>query len=297
MASIEAFFMPLSLRYDWFVIEKPDQVALKKTVDVYHYLIQKVAQVGRSYIDHDPEKDLWSDTLIWIPGLWRMAGQWINGSQKFRSSISLKEFTFFLVDQKINTLASLYVDGQSYNDVMIWLEEQIIAQKLSSNRLTAELPYELPDSLPDQKVPLSINDVPLGNVLGGYFHDVFVLLSSLKEQYDGSTTEIRIFPKRFDMEMKVILKETGDFSTNTYIRLGFSPGNHIHQEPYLYVNSWPYVSASALPEAPQEGFWYQDDWVGLVFPLFSVVGKQNQDELLLSYYQESLQLFKDYLLD
>ena len=198
------FFMPASQKYDWYIINQQHPEHFKKTVEAYHHIIQNVAAVGRSYMESDPAKDLWADSLVWVPGLWRMAGKWVQGSKPFRSSLSFKDFSIFLVDQKVNILGSFNMEGKSYYDAMIWLEEQIFSQELSSKNLSTELPYEVPVYAGDNKKVFSKESAPLGETVGGFYHDAFILLTAMKEEYPAST-DISIFPRHFDMEIKILL--------------------------------------------------------------------------------------------
>jgi hypothetical protein len=288
--------MSVDLKYEWFPLFCPDLPSFQKCRESYHHAIQIVSGVGRSYIETDtPEFDE-NATLSWIPGLWRMAGKWVQGNSSFRSSVGFREFAIFLVDQKVNTLGAHDIAGHNYRELMIWLEEKIISQNLSSSELTTDLPYQLPDYAQDIKKVFDMCPTENGELLGGYFHDAFILLSSLKETHIAST-ETLIYPHHFDMEVKVLLKETGEMSTNTFVRLGFSPGDELMSAPYLYINSWPNLSADSLPKAPGDSHWETEEYVGLMLPLSFSYDKDNQYEYLMSFYNRGLALFTSKLLD
>jgi hypothetical protein len=287
--------MPANTKYDWFPLHQPELTSYQRTFHAFHHALQNVASVGRSYIDPSSENDE-NAVLSWVPGLWRLVGKWVHGSTPFRSSLGFKDFSIHLVDQKINPLGHFEMSGHSYNDAMIWLEEQIITQNLSSKALTTKLPYDLPAYASDNKSKFPPEDELIGESLGGFFHDAFILQSMMKEQSENST-DIVVYPRRFDMETKIILKETDEMATNTFVRLGFCPGDGQIKEPYLYINSWPYVNIEETGSLPVDCFWENERIVGMILTLANAYQENDQLEYLLNFYQEGFEAFKTRLLD
>jgi hypothetical protein len=84
---------------------------------------QNVALVGIHYTEQANEQPY--NTLSWIPGLWRMAGCWVEGTKTFRSSLSITSFELFLVDKKLNILGQFLLIDKKFNQSLLWLEEQM----------------------------------------------------------------------------------------------------------------------------------------------------------------------------
>jgi len=181
-------------KYNWHRLDPVDLDALRELKNQYHLALQNVAAVGRMFLGEE-ENDK-NAVLNWVPGLWRLAGHWITGEDTFRSSISFDDFSIYLVNEKIKTLASINLAGKKQNQVLVWLEQHIINLRLSSSHLIMNLPYELP-SYPTQKgKPFADPDPELCRTLGGYFHNAFFLFAQMKETYD-KTSEITLDHNRY----------------------------------------------------------------------------------------------------
>ncbi|MFT4738895.1 MAG: hypothetical protein ACI8QD_002909 [Cyclobacteriaceae bacterium] len=280
---------------EWYPLISVEKDDLHDAFETFHTAVQNISSVGRTFLPDQHSADDDAATLIWVPGLWRLAGQWIPAAKTFRSSISFKDFTIYLVDQKLNTLGSLNLTEKSYQESMLWLEQQIISLELSTNQLSTELPYELPLYAKHYKDPFNLISPTLAEIVGGYFHNTYLLLTAIKHEHE-LTTDVRVYPHHFDMEMKIILKKTGDLSTDTYVRLGFSPGEP-SIEPYLYINSWPYPETADLPLAPAGSEWRVDDWVGLSYPISQLLDTSNQAAEMAAFFSAGLAIFTTLLLD
>ena len=151
-----------------------------------------------------------------------MAGKWIAADVTFRSSISLDTFEIFLVDKKVKTLSSFKLEGVTYPQLMIWLEEQIGKLGLDASNLTINLPYEIPKHPVEDGETFQLKYARTAVELSKYFHNTYLALKKVKTRFD-SDSEIRIWPKRFDLSLQIVLRDTGDPETNTQIVLGMNP--------------------------------------------------------------------------
>ncbi len=259
----------------------------------YHLALQNVAAVGRTFLPEDPhDKNAW---LVWIPGLWRMAGKWVEGIHKFRSSVSFEDFNIYLVDEKVQTLDAFNLEEKTLNQAFVWLEQHIISLNLSSSHLVMNLPYQLPQEVMDKK-QFSLTDSRVTRILGGYFHDAFIIHSEYKEKFEH-TRDIFISPKRMHMEMDVVIIETDEEETDTLITLGFSPGDQIYNEPYFYVTSRPYLDEENLPKFSTRGFWHQDEWIGAVYLAKNLWDSSNQKETAMYFFDEAIEKTRSLLLN
>ncbi len=285
----------VSDKYDWFRFAPVDLDALKDLKDQYHQALQNVAAVGRMFLGED-ENDR-NAVLHWVPGLWRLAGQWVTAKETFRSSISFEDFSIYLVNKKVKTLATINLAGKKQNQVLVWLEEHIINLNLSSSHLVMNLPYDLPPHPTQKGESFSAPDLQLCKCLGGHFHNAFFLFSEMKELYER-TSGIDISPERFDARMQIILKETDEEATNTYIVVGFSPGDEFFSEPYYFVRSWPpYVPESKLQPLRTRGFWYEDEWIGAVYMVRNLWDSNDQRSTIMYFFSEAIDQLMKILLD
>ena len=118
------FVLSVSEKYNWHELKPIDLEVLREIREEVHLAIQHVAAVGRTFLEADSRDR--NASLAWIPGLWRIAGKWVAGTHTFRSSLSFEDFSIYLVDEKVNPLASIHLDNKSHNQVLVWLEEHII---------------------------------------------------------------------------------------------------------------------------------------------------------------------------
>lgn len=287
--------MKVQEKYSWYHIDPIDPELFNDLRDQYHHAIQNVAAVGRMFLgEHEYDENA---ELSWTPGLWRLVGKWISGNEVFRSSISFQDFTIYLVNQKVSTLASLYLGGRTQNQILVWLEEQIINLNLSSSHLVMKLPYELPPFRTLKKgETFKELDVNICEKFGGHFHNAFYLFSKMKEVYPN-TTDVVISPRNMEAEIHIILKETGEMATNTYLTIGYSPGSKFYEEPYFFVKSWPYVDETKLRPLKTRGFWHEEDWIGAVYLIRNLWDSEEQESTAHYFLEDAIDQVTRLLID
>lgn len=282
-------------KYEWFFLEAPDKDVFIQTKQSIHHAIQCIAAVGRTFSESPQEEEDGNAKLYWVPGLWRMAGTWVSASKEFRGSIGLRDQKLYLVDPRLNLLDEFPMEGHSYHELMLWVEQQIIELELSSSKLSTSLPYALPPYAEDHKKNFVAESLALSEVLGGHYHNAFILFQRISASYEN-TSDVSIYPHHFDMEIKVTLKKTDELATDTFVRLGFSPGDNEIEIPYLYINAWPHITGETLPKAPLDSYWVDGDWYGLVLSFDQVYGKKEQQAYQYSFLEEGLSIFTHLLL-
>ena len=282
-------------KYSWYHLDSHDVEAFASLKTQLHFAIQNVAAVGRMFLG-ESERDE-NAALIWVPGLWRMAGKWIKANDTFRSSLSFEDFTIYLVNKKVKTLASLYLGGKTQRQILVWLEEHIINLELSSAHLRMILPYDLPGFRTGRKSDTYKDpDLALCKTIGGHFHNAFFLFSKMKE-VEKKTSKIIINPQAFDINMQIILKDTGEEATNTYLTVGYSPGDEFYGEPYYFVKSWPHVPDNRLRPLKTRGFWHEDDWIGAVYMVRNLWDSTDQPSTAHYFFQEATKQMRRLLMN
>jgi hypothetical protein len=69
------------IKYDWHPLRYVPHDTFLTLNTKLHLAAQNVALVGIHYSKQADEQP--DNTLSWIPGLWRMAGRWVEGTKHF----------------------------------------------------------------------------------------------------------------------------------------------------------------------------------------------------------------------
>ncbi len=253
---------------------------------------QNVALVGIHYTEQADEQS--HNTLSWIPGLWRMAGRWVEGTKTFRSSLSLTSFELFLVDKKLNTLGQFSLIDKKFNQSLLWLEEQMGSLDLGHQHLSLKIPYKMTGL--HQNLPFDGVDLDLLKHLGAYYHNTFILFRDFRAQSEDATSEIRIWPQFLNQTLNIIVKDSGDAHLDTYVTLGYMPGGVYAKESCFYVKSWPHTEVTVLKPLPKGAYWNHTDWTGALLPISTIWDLEDQQSFVFSFYKNAFEQLKKALL-
>jgi hypothetical protein len=279
---------------DWFPLTKPDLETFERVKAHYHVAIQSVASVGRIFLSESK-----AYMLFWTPNLWRLAGKWVGEPGEhtvFRASISFEDFCLYLVNEKIEIIDRYPLEGKSPKKVMLWMEEQVANFGLSFTHLSNDIPFDIPDERFKKKgfEALSPEETRL---LGAQLHDAYLVLNEMRSNYK-STSEVMLDPKYFHQVLNILLKDSGDADTSTYVQAGYSPGDQEIQEPYFFVTSWPYTDSPRNIQGISEmAQWHANEWAGLVLPLSSIYDQAHQKDKIRDFLFSSVKSMMDVLMD
>lgn len=252
--------------------------------DQLHQAVQSVAAVGRHFLPASKEDE--NAILQWIPNPKRLAGKWIDTPKgKFRASISFSEGRVFLIDEQVKVIDSFEIHGNTFNQLMVWFEEHIGKLGLPVEDFSVNRPYELPDYPTRKKQPFDLSDMALSDAFAHYYANSRIILEKLRTVFTAAK-ETTVWPHHFDQAISVMLKDSGNPETSSYLGLGMSPGDNYYGQPYFYVNSWPYAEEGQLKPL-KFGEWHHDDWVGAVFKAEQLWEAPNQPEAVMSFYREA----------
>ncbi|MEM8894821.1 MAG: hypothetical protein AAGC88_09600 [Bacteroidota bacterium] len=272
---------------DWQTLTLTDFKKLEDAKNQFHLGVQNVAAVGRKFLEQDKSDS--KATLVWIPEYQRLAGQWIDGNIKFRSSIGFTDFAVHLVDEHVNSISSFELNEMSHPKVMVWLEEQIAHFGLDTSQLVLNLPYDLPESLNSVGKPFSIEDTELAKELGKYFHNGHLIANEVKEAY--KSTDVKCWPHHFDISTQITVNNTGNPETSSYVNVGLSPGDEEFDEPYFFAAPWPYPPTNELTTLAH-GKWVDEHWVGAIFPATELVEKEDQYKSVRRFMSETFAVLR-----
>ncbi len=268
----------------WQTFEEVDREQLAEARKQTHQAIQNVAAVGRCF--SEPSEGDEFATLDWIPELQRLASQWVQGNIIFRSSLDFKDFTVHLVNRALKSVSFIELNQKKQGAVMVWLEEQISTLGFNSSDITLNLPYEIPEYPQAKKKPFKV-DLKYLKELGKYFHNTSLVLHELHREIE-QMGPIKTWPHHFDMASLAVIKDTGNPETSASINLGMSPGDDEFDEPYFYLNPWPYPDEEELHDI-DIGYWHIENWVGAVLKSSELIGLSSEEQYytLTRFYKEA----------
>lgn len=280
---------------DWQLLTFPDLADLSQARKQLHQAIQNVAAVGRSFLPAS-EGDGFAN-LGWDFGLQRLVGHWVDANIKFRSSISIEKFEVYLVDENINTISSISMQGIRQTEVMVWLEHQLSNLGADFSKINLSYPYVIPEYPTAKKEPFHIKNEVALQELGRLYHNTASLLKKILKE-GQNVTEIICWPHHFDLTARITLLDTGDPGTSRSISLGMSPGDKYYNEPYFYCSPSPYPTKKLIDLNGVKGHWHQNDWIGAVLPARQLNGHnliQDQRNLVIKFYDTALKFLKEVL--
>ena len=258
--------------------------------DQCHQAIQNVAAVGRSFLPESKEDE--NANLEWDANLQRLVGRWVETEDvTFRSSISISEFTVFLVSEDFETISSFELQDKTQTDVMVWLERQLGELGFEFSKINLAYPYKIPEYPMAKGKPFHVTNMVASRELSRLYHNTDFLLNDFLKGFE-ETSEIKCWPHHFDIAGRIILLNTGDPSTTRSIGVGMSPGDQYYSEPYFYVSPWPYPSKALPSLEPTLGHWHDHDWIGAVLPISKIDHMdliQDQRRTVLNFFQKSVE--------
>lgn len=277
----------------WSHLYPLDLAELAAVREQLHQAVQSVAAVGRHFLE--PSKKDQNAVLHWIPNPKRLAGKWIDTPKgKFRASISFSEGRIYLIDENINVIDSFEIHSNTFNQLMVWFEEYIGKLGLPVENFHVNLPYELPKYATQKKQAFDLSDMALSDAFAHYYANSRIILEKINSTFPGAG-ETTVWPHHFDQAISVMLKDSGNPETSSYLGLGMSPGDNYYNQPYFYVNSWPFAEEDHL-QPLKFGIWHTDDWVGSVLTAEELWETSNQPDAVMKFYQEASTQLREQLL-
>lgn len=159
-------------------------------------------------------------------------------------------------------VSAVELDGLTVGSAERWLDDQLVGLGLKV-AVPVVLPYELPA---DAAAIEGFQNVEALDSLAAWFDLASGVLSAFawtNKALEPGPGPVRCWPHHFDIATFVSL-ETGDPETARGVGVGLSPGDDAYDQPYVYVNPWPYPDAGDLPVLSRPGHWHTEGFVGAV---------------------------------
>ncbi len=267
---------------NWREVSNIDPLALQSVRVQLHHAVQLPGMFGRSYSPAD-EGDAFGN-LGWVEGTDALVSHAV-WSGDWNLGFSFKDFSLILM-QSNRMVDSFKLQGNSVEAAISWINDQ--AKKRDRNELLLPLPYEVPSfGLSHQFVSL---DFELVQHVANLYHNTQEVLSSLSQSYHP-VEPIRCWPHHFDLATRLILQAHDNPEEETSIGFGFSPGDEGINQPYFYVNCWPYpqLNSDALPDLGPYGQWNLQGWIGTTLLHHEFAAKSDQQSIVLEYFTRSIE--------
>lgn len=249
---------------------------------IAHRASQHLTQAARANLEAKPDDS--HSNLGWDAEKKAFLSQPID--DKF-IGLSLAPLTLFIANEE-TILETLALDGVTADKASKWLDDKLTALGLSIAS-TTEIPYELPA---DANAIHAYNDSDSLAMLSAWFDTAAQSLEAFVQNNSNITpgpSPVRCWPHHFDIATYVSL-ESGDAETARGIGVGMSPGDEGYNEPYLYINPWPYLNKDALPDAINPGHWHVDGYVGSIATASELLTQDDVAQAMSAFISESFAL-------
>jgi hypothetical protein len=214
---------------------------------------QLVSAVGFSLAA--PQSDDSQTSLYWEANLF--AGVLIPAPTPVRAALDPITFTLLLLDQTGKPLAHFNLTGQTLEQGLAWLQQQLDHYGVEGPRLAlGEYPPALQHHPLTQGVPFSDTPPALHQELVNYFTNTVQLLQPLVQGHTNAAA-LLVWPHNFD------IATLHSFPDGKTIGIGLSPGDTTYPQPYWYITPAPYPGPP-YPDLTGGGFWHSSGWVGAV---------------------------------
>ncbi len=203
--------------------------------------------------------------LSWDAAAGRFVSQPIpRGDTTYRVGLSLSPMRLSLINED-RPVAVLELENVSCDDAAEWLDIRL--DEIGLNKAsTVKIPYELPHEVSKISVFSTSSEAEQLGKLSIWFDLAHAVLSKFAADKSGlvpGPSPVRCWPHHFDIATYVGL-ETGDSETTRGIGVGMSAGDTFYDQPYFYVNPWPHLKSSQLPQLPVPGNWHREGFVGAI---------------------------------
>ena len=169
---------------------------------------------------------------------------------------------YFLTGEEVTQ--ELPLIGVGLSEAEQWLDarlEQVGLRPTSAARVPYELPEEVARITKLEGDEKALKHLAEWYALAGECLEEFA--ANLPRERTPGPSPVRCWPHHFDIATYVGLAE-GDPETAKGIGVGLSPGDESYDQPYFYVNPWPHLDPSSLPEPVEPGHWHTEGFVGLI---------------------------------
>jgi len=257
---------------DWSKLSVTNFEEIENARKQLHQAVQLAAMIPRSFNPEDAGDKYGS--LTWSDKHGGVVSQPFG--ENLRISLSFTDFSLSLLEGD-NQLDSLELAGQTFEDAIEWMAGELGKRYYDSEKISAELPYEIPSYDTALEAPFELISKDAHHELFAYFSNTSAFLTKLVSD-ESRASDIKCWPHHFDIATLITLEQHEDPEEAKSIGIGLSPGDENSQEPYFYITPWPYptLDHNALPNL-EVGHWQEEGWTGLLIKASEILEHDSAD--------------------
>jgi hypothetical protein len=243
----------------WSPLGRVDPAALRQARLEAHWAAQLPAAAARAWADPRPDDS--HTSLVWNEARSLLVGQPLKNG--LRVSLHVPELRLFHLDGEGEPLDGFSLAGATLREAFGWLAAMPGAPAGAELRVPD---YDLPDHPVGAGGPFTAEPLAGLAELARWYGNAAALLAHVTEARRGASP-LRCWPHHFDYATLLTLDpDEPDAEKARSIGIGLSPGDGSYEEPYFYVNPWPYPEARETPTLGGGGRWHLEGWYGAVLP-------------------------------
>lgn len=235
-----------------------------------HWAAQLVSATGTSLLP--AEADYTHTNLGWESKLGVLAGRNV-GEEPLRAALVFEGLELVVIDDG-RQRSSMQLAGHTLQEALTWL-----GQEVAGDGDALALPvHEMPSHPLGEGSVFSDAGTEARIELAAWFANAFALLRDVLAD-EPAASPVRCWPHHFDVGSLITLDAGLDLEEARSIGIGLSPGDGSYDQPYFYVNPWPYPDADDLPPLAVGAHWHTRGWTGAVLTadrLISVSPEEQQ---------------------
>ena len=270
----------------WETVNRLDPTSLTDARLNAHWAAQVIAGVGEALVA--PEPDFSHTSMGWSDEFRALVGR--STARGSRVALRLYDFTMHIHAAGV-PVASTELEGKMLKDVLGWVIAAL--EEAEGGRLlkTPEIPsYEMPAHDVGNGKPFGPPAPERLVELARWYRNAARLAQIVSENTLGASP-VQCWPHHFDIATLISLDPAGSVSkTARSIGFGLSPGDGSYDQPYFYINPWPFpLEGQGYRELDGGGHWHCEGWFGAVLPASAIHGgAREQAEQVLSYARSAM---------
>ncbi|MEM7437547.1 MAG: hypothetical protein AAF436_20505 [Myxococcota bacterium] len=231
-----------------------------------HWAAQLVSAAGTCLLP--AARDFGHTNLSWLKALGVLAGHPV-GESGLCAALVFESLELVVLDGE-RERESLSLAGHTLEEAVHWLAE-VLGAPLS-------LPeHDMPDHAVGRGAAFSSAHADQRRELAAWFDDASRVIGAIVVDEDDAAP-VRVWPHHFDVASLITFDESTDPEAARSIGIGFSPGDGSYDQPYFYVNPWPYPESSKLPALEAGAHWHTEGWTGAVLNAEAVISVLHHDQ-------------------
>jgi hypothetical protein len=235
-----------------------------------HHAAQIVAAMGISYLPK--QRDDSHTNLGWVESISALASHPVHGASSIQLALRPHPFALLLVDHT-EVANSFSLDGRTIAEAADWVRANIVRRGLDAEAFTLAKHYTIPPHPVGEGAPFNARNTQAFDELAAWYSDSAQVLDAMVLQTPNAAP-VRCWPHHFDIATIV------EVAPDMTVGFGMEPGDVYYDEPYLYVNMYPFPKTPPTSELPSGGSWHSHEWIGAVLPGSRLKGDGDRERIV-----------------